>query len=132
MDVAAYLRAARGLRFVSQRDLAQLARVPRSTLDRIEAGTTDPRLSTLVRLFAALGFELLVCNPPGRPLRIDELRETLIDGRERRFPPHWEYERVRAYEEYWGLMRRKVRRGIPEYTYWYRYPARLPLWEDAT
>jgi transcriptional regulator with XRE-family HTH domain len=124
------------VRGVSQRELAERAGVPRSTLDRIEAGTTDPRLSTVTRLLAAVGFELLVTNEHGRPLRIDVLRETLVDGRGRRFPPHWEYEPITGNwdDNWWGHYRNAIRNREwqPTHTYWRRYPSLLPPWDDAT
>jgi transcriptional regulator with XRE-family HTH domain len=131
VDVAAYLRAARGIRRMSQRRLADVVGVPRSTLDRIEAGNSDPRLSTLTRIFGALGYELTICSQRDRPLRLDETREQLIDGRGRHFPPHWEYEEVTA--GYWGNWRKNPRTPIPRYTYWFRHPSiGFTPWEDAT
>ncbi|HVU91488.1 MAG TPA: helix-turn-helix transcriptional regulator [Jatrophihabitans sp.] len=137
MDVAAYLRAARGTRKVSQRALAALADVPVSTLDRIEAGVTDPRISTVAKLFGALGYYLTVANDPGRPLRLDETREQLIDGRGRHFPPHWEYEEITGNwdDRWWGHYRNKMRQRSwrPSHTYWFRHPSvGFTPWEDAT
>jgi transcriptional regulator with XRE-family HTH domain len=137
VDVAALLRAARGTRMVSQRRLAELAGVPRSTLDRIEAGTSDPRLSTLVRIFGALGYELTVCTSQDRPLRVDEERECLIDGRGRHFPPHWRYAAITGEwdDHWWGHYRKAMReRGWrPSHTYRRRYPPiGFTPWEDAT
>jgi transcriptional regulator with XRE-family HTH domain len=132
VDAAAYLRAARGTRRVSQRELAELAGVPRSTLDRIEAGITDPRLRTLERLFTALGYDLAVCNDAGRVLRIDETRERLRTAG-RHFPPHWEYEEVHWYDDWWGWYRKRRTTATPTHTYWYRHPAiGFTAWEDAT
>jgi len=136
MDVAAYLRAARGLRGMSQRALALRAGVPVSTVDRIEAGVTDPRLSTVTRLFEVTDFYVTVANDAGRPLRLDETRERLIDGRGRHFPPHWEYAEItgKIDDNWWGHYRNKIRdRGWrPSHTYWYRYPDLSPPWDEAT
>lgn len=134
MDVGAYLRAGRYVRGLSQRELADKAGVPRSTLDRIEAGRTDPRLSTLDKLFGALGYEVLPANEHGRPLRIDKTRETLIDGRGRRFPPHWEYKPITGNwdDTWWGHYRNAMRnRGWrPSHTYWRRRPSLVSPWDD--
>jgi len=43
---------------VTQRELADLAGVPQSTVGRIEAGSIDPRASTLRRLLRAGGMDL--------------------------------------------------------------------------
>ncbi len=45
---------------MSQRDLAEAAGVPQSTVARIERGVIDPRASTLNRLLKACGLELTV------------------------------------------------------------------------
>ncbi len=57
---AAQLRAARRSAKVSQDELAQRAGVARMTVQKIEAGSIDPRLSTLVVLFRALGLEMML------------------------------------------------------------------------
>ncbi|HEV8683102.1 MAG TPA: helix-turn-helix transcriptional regulator [Actinomycetota bacterium] len=54
----ALIRRARRWAHLSQRDLAARAGVPQSTVGRIEAGSTDPRASTLSRLLRACGFDL--------------------------------------------------------------------------
>ncbi|SEO61332.1 helix-turn-helix transcriptional regulator [Trujillonella endophytica] len=52
------LRTARAKAGVSQARLAQLAGMPRSTVERIEAGTRQPSLPTLGKLLAALDLDL--------------------------------------------------------------------------
>jgi transcriptional regulator with XRE-family HTH domain len=54
------LRSARAKKDVSQAQLAALAGVPRSTVERIEAGTRQPSLVTLSRLLAAVDLELRI------------------------------------------------------------------------
>ena len=72
----------------------------------------------------------------GRPLRIDKTRERLIDGRGRRFPPHWEYEPITGNwdDRWWGHYRNAIRRREwwPTHTYWRRRPSLVPPWEEAT
>ncbi len=60
MDVAQVLTRTRRGAGLSQRALAAVARVPQSTVARIESGTIDPRASTLDRLLRACGQELAV------------------------------------------------------------------------
>lgn len=52
------LRSARRRAGLSQRDLAERAGVPQSTIGRIETGVLDPRATTLDRLLRACGEEL--------------------------------------------------------------------------
>ncbi len=54
------LRWARRRAGMTQRQLAERAGVPQSTIGRIESGATDPRLSTLRQLLRACGFDLEV------------------------------------------------------------------------
>ena len=58
------LRMARARTGVSQAQLAELAGVPRSTVERIEAGTRQPSLPTLAKLLAAVDLELRVRLEP--------------------------------------------------------------------
>jgi len=58
MRFASGLRAARRRAGLSQRQLAERAGVPQSTIGRIEAGLTDPRVSTLQALLRACGDDL--------------------------------------------------------------------------
>jgi len=52
------LRQARRRAGLTQRQLAVRTGVPQSTIGRIEAGSVDPRVSTLDRLLRACGDEL--------------------------------------------------------------------------
>lgn len=54
------LRGARAKKGISQAQLAGLAGVPRSTVERIEAGTRQPSLLTLSRLLSAVGLEMRI------------------------------------------------------------------------
>ena|SRR2546425_3843302 len=58
MNGARVLRWARRRAGLTQRQLADKAGVPHSTVGRIEAGLTDPRLSTITRLLRACGIVL--------------------------------------------------------------------------
>ena len=52
------LRAARRARKLSQAEVADAAGLSRMTVQKLEAGSVDARISTLVELVRALGLEL--------------------------------------------------------------------------
>ena len=53
--LARNLRAAREILELTQAEVAEAAQVSRATLAQLEAGTGDPRFSTLIEVAAALG-----------------------------------------------------------------------------
>jgi transcriptional regulator with XRE-family HTH domain len=82
------LRAIRRRRRISQRELAAISHLPRSTVSRIEAGAVMPRIDTLVRLIDAASHCLVIVDHRGRPLHFDAQHEALIDRGGRHFPAH--------------------------------------------
>ena len=54
------LRIARARAGLSQRELAETAHVPQSTIARIESGTRQPSLPVLARILAAIDLELRI------------------------------------------------------------------------
>ena len=56
--IAANLREARTAKGLSQRDLSALTGVPQAQISRIEAGTVDPRVTSLIAIANALDLEL--------------------------------------------------------------------------
>jgi transcriptional regulator with XRE-family HTH domain len=56
--IAASLKSARTTKGLSQRDLSLKAGVPQAQISRIEAGTVDPRATSLIALAHALDMEL--------------------------------------------------------------------------
>jgi transcriptional regulator with XRE-family HTH domain len=60
MKAARALKYARAKAGLSQRELAQKAGVPQSTIGRIESGAVDPRVETLNALLRACGYDLEV------------------------------------------------------------------------
>lgn len=58
--LAAQIKRARKERKLSQQDLADLAHLPKSTIGRIEAGITSPKVSTLLQLSKALGTPFII------------------------------------------------------------------------
>jgi transcriptional regulator with XRE-family HTH domain len=129
MDVARLIRAARRARKVSQRELAELAGLPRATIGRIEAGRVEPRLRTVVELLAALGYELVIADRHNRMLELDDEHDRLRDRGGRRFPAHLKAFKTPDYfdinrSDWWGWDRISWPFGVgeppPEYTYWHR------------
>ena len=58
------LKVARGQIGVSQRQLAELAGMPQSTIARIESGTRQPSLPVLARILAAADLEIRINLAP--------------------------------------------------------------------
>ena|SRR5579884_2307514 len=77
MKATRALRWARLTANLSQRALAEGAGVPQSTIARIEAGSIDPRVSTLSRLLHACGFDLEVEPLLGRGVDRSQIQERL-------------------------------------------------------
>jgi transcriptional regulator with XRE-family HTH domain len=63
MTAAEIVREARTSVGLTQRQLAQLAGVPHSTVARIETGAIDPRFGTVDRLVRACGRALRTISP---------------------------------------------------------------------
>lgn len=129
------------MRGISQRELAEIAGVPRSTVHRIEAGTSDPRLSTLDALLDSIGIEL-AAHIGGKIVAVDAERDQLVDVTGRHFPAHWQVRPVEWIDDWWGWWRKNPRVGSypPSHTYWRRWGRQgVPgaaglawLWDDAT
>ncbi len=60
IHIADQLKAEREARGLSQRALGKLAGVPQSHISKIENGTVDLRLSSLIELARVLGLELML------------------------------------------------------------------------
>ena len=135
-----WVRAVRRHLQLSTRELAELAGITKTTINRIEAERNVPRLDTFLALLHATGHELAILDPSGWPLLLDLEHDRLRDRRKRHFPAHlpWlrtpEYTSIN-YRDWWGWDR--IAWGPvgdpPEYTFWRRrrLPPAIP-WEDAT
>lgn len=66
-DIAARLQEARKAKGLSQRALSELTGVPQAQISRIEAGTVDLRLSSLVALAHAIDMELTLVPRKAMP-----------------------------------------------------------------
>ncbi len=71
------LRSARRTSGLTQRELADLAGIPQSSIARIERGATVPRLDTMQRLLEATGHRLEVEPRLGRGVDRTLIRELL-------------------------------------------------------
>jgi len=68
------LRSARRAAGLSQEELAARAGVSRMTVQKVEAGAIDPRLSTVTVLMRVLGLEVVLAPSPLKPAVDDFLR----------------------------------------------------------
>lgn len=65
MNLIAELQAARKRQGLKQQELAERAGLSRMTVQRIESGAIDPRLSTLVEMARVLGLALVTVASEG-------------------------------------------------------------------
>lgn len=68
------VREARHHAGLSQHELAVRAKMPQSTVGRVEAGLVSPSIETLIRILAAAGFDL---RAQIRPRRVSD---AVVDG----------------------------------------------------
>jgi transcriptional regulator with XRE-family HTH domain len=136
-----WIRAVRRRRGMSTRELAAFTGVPKTTINRIEACRTVPRLDTFLTLLRATGHELAVVNECGWPLVLDVEHDRLRDRRERRFPAHLPWLKTPEitsvhYRDWWGWDRIAFDLDgeyVPDYTYRRRRPTKPRVhWEGAT
>lgn len=148
MDPGDLLRAVRRERRLSQRELALLAGVAKSTIDRIEARPeAQPSFRLMVRVLDAAGYEVLLLHETDPPLSLYDGRDGLIDRGGRRFPAHlpiWEVPPMfgpPAHSvRWWGWHHRAFYDGDPNTPEWTfaRRPHLWPwgvgdwIWSDAT
>ena len=95
----AWVRQARRLADLSQRELAERAGLRRQVVERIEAGSVSPRLSTLLTLLRAAGCHLAL--RPG-PQPVGTQRPGLRDRAQRHYPAHLDVREVDRFGSWWG------------------------------
>lgn len=84
MDIGRVLRTARQRAGLTQRELAARTGVAQPTIARIETGTADPRITTVVRLLTMCGQELRSRPTPGAGIDRTQLAPLLrLTPRER-------------------------------------------------
>ena len=82
MNVGRTLRHARRRARLTQRQLAEKTGVPQSTVGRIEAGTTMPRVDTFERLLEACGMDIELTHKRGVGVDVTQMQGLL------RMTPH--------------------------------------------
>jgi transcriptional regulator with XRE-family HTH domain len=96
------LRAVRRTRRLSQRELAKVAGMRPSTIDRIESGkSAAPSLAILERILAATAYQLVVLDNLGHVLKLEDERFAPWDRGRRLYPAHLEIWRVRNMDDPW-------------------------------
>jgi transcriptional regulator with XRE-family HTH domain len=119
--ISATIRAGRAELRVSQRELAGLTGLSQSVIARLEAGTSDPRLSCLVAVLTTVGARLSL---PDRATPTRMAGEYARDEAGRRLPAHLGPYRLRESHSWWsGIM--DIRRWPFEPKWSYR---RRPEW----
>ncbi|BCB81131.1 hypothetical protein GCM10022251_67270 [Phytohabitans flavus] len=108
IELGVTLRALRRRADLSQRQLAELAGVPKSTVTRIESGeVTDPRLRTVERLVRAAG-ERIAVSGDVEPAPSEGWR----DRADRNYPPHLDVRPVEELTDWAGAW----------WAHWHRLP----------
>jgi len=141
LDADQLIRGVRDRRKVSQRELAQRAGLPLSTISRIESGAVSPRFDTLRRLLKAAHVAIVVVDTqrPFDPIADDPLLDPLRDRAGRHPPAHlprWLI--LNMFDPWWGWGRTAwfmSDKKVPTHSYEGRPRntlARWDAWLDAT
>jgi transcriptional regulator with XRE-family HTH domain len=86
--VSGLVRRARRIADLSQRELAEKARLSRSTIGRIETGSVMPSLAVLQRILRATDLYLVVVDKDGQVIKPMVNADDLYNGAGRRYPAH--------------------------------------------
>jgi len=116
-DVGGYVRRARRLADLSQRDLADTLGLSRAAVGRLETSAVRVDIPTMESILALAGLRLAVVDREGRAVQAVPA-DTLRDHRERRFPAHLD-----ATPPDIGIPNERgvqPRKGLPPARGWYR------------
>jgi transcriptional regulator with XRE-family HTH domain len=103
LPVGDYVRQVRRVTDMSQRELARMLALSLSSIARLEAGSTVPRLNHLELLLAFAGWRLAVLDDDRREVHpLLEYDADLRDGADRRFPAHLDVIVEPEPGEWWG------------------------------
>lgn len=116
-DVGGYVRRARRLADLSQRDLADILGLSRAAVGRLETTAVRVDVPTMESILALAGLRLAVVDREGRAVEAVPA-DTLRDHRDRRFPAHLD-----ATPPDIGIPNERgvqPRKGLPPARGWYR------------
>ena len=103
LDLGAALRALRRRADLSQRELARRARVPQSTVARIESDRpSEPHFGTVVALVRAAGGDVQIVDAPRRGGQPEPADDEPRDAAGRRYPAHLDLRKVLTPDDWWG------------------------------
>ncbi|MHA3703496.1 helix-turn-helix domain-containing protein [Jatrophihabitans sp. YIM 134969] len=127
--IGGVLRAVRWRTGLSQRELARAARVPPSSVTRLENDAeTDVRLSTVVRVVEVAGLRLAVVDDEGTHLTVPFAQDRFHDQADRLLPAHRPVYDPRG-RFWWGyglLQQPDPRHPAPSRVFRGRTPTRRP------
>jgi transcriptional regulator with XRE-family HTH domain len=102
LPIAGLVRAARRRADLSQRELAERARVSRSSVNRIEAGAFTPSIAMLGRLLGVADIHLVAVDPDGHVVPPLGCWDDTRDGAGRHYPVHLDTVLDPLMGEWWG------------------------------
>ena len=107
MDIAIMLREIRRRFVLSQRELAELSGLGKSTIGRLESGEcADPSIGTVTRILGSVGLRIAVLHGHGREFVVtgEPVDYRMSDGR--RLPAHLRVRAIRGMQTpWWGWFR---------------------------
>ena len=149
MNTAIMLREIRRRYVLSQRELAELSGLGKSTIGRLESGEcADPTIGTLTRILGSVGLRIAVLHGHGREFVVpgEPVEYRMRDGR--RLPAHLRVRPICSMQTpWWGWFRiawmpdnPRQNPAVPAYTYdWRPDPevladpgVRKHTWDEAT
>jgi hypothetical protein len=111
-----YIRAARAIADVSQRELAVRAGVPFYVVARVESTPECARVGQFACLLEAAGLHLIVVDDEGREVQPEGIEQTKrVDRGRRRFPAHLDVRPGK--EDWWGDGWPMFAGKTPQYTF---------------
>ena len=111
-----YIRAARAIADVSQRELATRAGVPNHVVTKAEAAPRYARVDRFACLLEAAGLHLIVVDDDGREVKPEGIEQAKrLDRGRRRFPAHLDVREGK--DDWWGDGWPMFQGKTPKYTF---------------